>query len=101
MIHQDTCLFVGFLISGRNDLISEIASSASYRLYVNDQGPYLRKLNAGEGVYLGKFIPGITTLEALSLIEANIYSILKKISSRIPFEKYPLYLLGVYQPDAD
>lgn len=100
MTHQEPCLFIGFLINEKDDGVSGVASSASFTLYVNRDGPYLRTLRIGDSVYLGKYMTGIATLETLTLLETNVYSILKKMAPGISYEKYPLYLFGVNNPHA-
>lgn len=46
--------------------------------------------------YLGKFLGTKADLDRIELLEANIYSILKKINSDISCQAVPLVLLTTY-----
>lgn len=61
--------------------------------FVREDDQYLQKVtNASGTIYLGKFIGDKTDLEELHDIEANIYSLLKRIAPDYPFHQTPLRL---------
>ncbi|MGA8165351.1 MAG: hypothetical protein WB791_10105 [Waddliaceae bacterium] len=56
---------------------------------------YLREIIYQEMHFLGKFLGGIANLQHIELVEANIYSLLKRLVPHFSYEEIPLYLFPI------
>ncbi len=56
---------------------------------------YLHKLDhEGQG-YLGKYLGSVVEFSTLELVQAHIYSLLRRLIADYPYEDHPLILLTV------
>jgi len=85
-------LFVGFPA----DLALQTTSSPFIQAStISAESPYLHHYEHHDGVYLGKFISAeYASLAELDLLEANIYSLLKKIDPENARHQPPIYLIS-------
>lgn len=61
--------------------------------FVQQNDHYLQKIVGANGtVYFGKFVGEKTDLQELHAVEANIYSLLKRLAPGFPFQKTALRL---------
>lgn len=98
MIFQDSCLFLGFPLESKEFelYLNNEKGKLLYSLFVDVDGPYLKKVSVKGTPYLGKYLPKSIDSPKLKLTEANIYSILSKIYPDYPFKKTPLRLLALF-----
>lgn len=88
-------LFLGFPVNADfSRLLSEVNPYMT-SLFIQEKGDYLQELVFKNGKYLGKPIENITDFSELELLEANIFSILKKLVPNYPYENTPLVLFTV------
>src|SRR5438105_1590338 len=85
-------LFLGFPIEHDFSLKLDKVNPEIVSLFVKKGGDYLEKINFKGVSYLGKFVGDIADGTALELLEANIYSLLKKLVPEYSYEKIPLLL---------
>lgn len=92
-------LFLGYCTS---PALTHALSSVDFRkvaLFIQDENiQYLSEVvYAGES-YVGKFADQISSIEHLTLLETNIFSILKKLIPTFPFEDSQLLLFPIETP---
>jgi hypothetical protein len=61
-------------------------------LFIQNDDNYLKEIVYHDVRYLGKFAGKISDTSDLKLLEANIYSLLKKMIPDYPYENVPLVL---------
>jgi len=88
-------LFLGFPVDAIYASELEKVNPNLVSQYVQDSDDYLREVIQNELRFLGKNIGKIITLSQLELIEANIYSVLKKLVPDYPYEETPLYVFPI------
>jgi len=94
-------LFFGFPIgaafaSALQNLNPEITA-----LFIREEDAYLQEVYYRERRYIGKYIGHKTELANLELLEANIYSILKKLVPDFPYKDEPLILFPALENPAN
>lgn len=65
------------------------------QLYICEGDNYLQKIEDHGISYLGKHIENCVELSSLQLLEANVYSLLKKIVPDYPYHATPLVILAI------
>jgi hypothetical protein len=86
-------LFFGFYVN--EELADELikVNPKLLALFIQNEENYLKEIEIQNKRYIGKGIESSIDLVSLELLQANIYSLLKKILPTYPFEKSPLILL--------
>lgn len=93
---NDLQLFLGFPLNAALSAVFDHIDPKRKSLFVNEGESYLQEVSVNGTRYLGKPIGRHTDLPQLELLQANIYSLLKKILPEDhPFESIPLVLLTV------
>ena len=92
-------LFLGFLITpSYSDLLSCLPE-AVIKSFVNPSDfNYLQEIECEGRRYLGKIIENGIDLSSLELLQANIYSLLKRLVSDYPYENQSLVLFPIPLP---
>lgn len=88
-------LFLGYPL---NEICSQklaIADFAVKSTFIRPEEPYLQELEFEGTQYIGKYAGESTDLESLELLEANIYSLIKKLLVDYPCDKTSLVLLTI------
>lgn len=87
-------LFLGFPLT--ESLMNKIQGldPRAFDMYVNEKGPYLKKIEYGNQSFLGKSVGSSADIAKIKLLEANIFSILAKILPDYPFKNDPLLLFA-------
>lgn len=86
-------LFLGFPVD--DSLLGSLAQvdEAVKDFFIQQGDCYLQKVTNAKGmVYLGKFVGEKANLQELHAVEANIYSLLKRMTPDFPFEQTALRL---------
>lgn len=85
-------LFLGYPVDRLLAQALETGNSQTAHFYIQNGDPnYLHDVIYEGQRYLGKCVREVTTLSDLVLVEANIYSLLKKINPH-DYEKTPLVI---------
>lgn len=88
-------LFLGFPLSSEFASKLEKTNPYAVSLFIQEKGDYLHEVNFKNGKYLGKFVNNLADFSELELLEANIFSILKKLVPNYPYEQNPLVLFTI------
>lgn len=89
-------LFLGFPI---DDLLAQKLNSVApiiLQSFISEGDHYLKEIMDQGTRYLGKYVPSCIEVSELDHVEANIYSLLKKIEPNYPFHQQPLVLLATF-----
>lgn len=88
-------LFLGFPV---DELFAQALDKVNPNViaqFIQDEDDYLQEITHNEMKFLGKPIGKMIALPQLDLLEANIYSLLKKLVQDFPYEEVPLYLFPI------
>lgn len=88
-------LFLGFPV---DELYAEELSKANPYVvaqFIQKEGDYLREITYQDMRFFGKFLGHIAELQQIELLEANIYSLLKKLVPNFSYQEIPLYLFPI------
>ena len=86
-------LFLGFPVDASlSEALESVDSKLAVLFLENNDAHYLKEVVYQDVRYLGKFAGEITNLANLTLLEANIYSLLKKVVPDYSFRKNSLVL---------
>lgn len=86
-------LFLGFPIDKTfSKELASIDAKVAAMFIRNDTQEYLQEIVFQETRYLGRFAGEMSDSTSLALLEANIYSLLKRIVPHYPSEETPLVL---------
>lgn len=91
-------LFLGFPV---DKLYGEELGKANPHIvaqFIQKEGSYLREITYQDMRFFGKFLGNFTELRKVTLLEANIYSLLKKLVPNFPYQEIPLYLFPIEDP---
>lgn len=90
----NTLLFLGFPIS--SDFASRLNCTPEPILhsFIQDHPDYLQKIEHQGMEYIGKSLEFPVDTRLLELIEANIYSLLRRLVADYSYETTPLCLIG-------
>lgn len=93
-------LFLGFAVDQL--YVDKLAQVNPHLLetFIQKDGEYLSEVQHNEIRFLGKHVGKIVALPQLELLEANIYSLLKKMVPDFPYEEAPLYLFSIIKDDS-
>ena len=69
--------------------------------FINEEGVYLTQAENAGMTFIGKFGDSLATFQELEHLEANIYSLLKKLVPNFPYEETPLYLFPLLEKTND
>lgn len=89
----DLKLFFGFSVDASLEDALTKANSHAVQLFINNSSEYLHEVFHDGKRYVGKFVGQITSPPELELLEANIYSITKKLVPDYDFSLNPAVLL--------
>ena len=94
MYFLDLQLFFGFHVDASfEDALSEANPHAIQLFINNNSSDYLHEVLHEEKRYIGKFAGEMSSPQALELLQANIYSITKKLIPNYNFNLNPAVLL--------
>jgi hypothetical protein len=93
-------LFLGFPIEESFEKKLNLTNPYIVSLFVKKNGDYLQEVTFKTRKYLGKFVGHMTDFSELELIEANIFSILKKLVPDHPYDQTPLVLFTLSDKDS-
>ena len=89
----DLKLFFGFEVEASLEDALSKANSHAVQLFINNSSEYLHEVFHNGNRYIGKFIGEISSPSELELLQANIYSITKKLVPNYDFNLNPAVLL--------
>jgi hypothetical protein len=101
MQYVESSLFLGLRLSGVTQHLLNQMNSRQRKVFINNEGPYLRAVLHEEYLYLGKYAGDKADLAKLKLLESNIYSILNKLIPNFSFQQHPLELLVIPKEETD
>jgi hypothetical protein len=92
----DTQLFLGLPLSDsyQQELSRQPASVRELFIQLHSS-PYLQQLESEGILYLGKYLGSSVEFATLDVVQAHIYSILKKLIPHYSDEEQPLLLLAL------
>lgn len=88
-------LFLGFPVDQEFSFHLQKVNPHLTSLFIQKSGQYLEEVNFKGVSYLGKYAENVTDSSELELLEANVYSLLKKLVPDYSYEKVPLLLFPV------
>jgi hypothetical protein len=88
-------LFFGFLIEADFSAKLQAIDPKIRDLFIQNDANYLQTATHNKKTYLGKFIGKKGELSQLEQLEANIFSLLKKLVPDFPYEKHSLILFSI------
>jgi hypothetical protein len=96
-------LFFGFPVDERYGAALANVDPKIYHLFVdnNANSTYLQLINYRDQQYLGKHLGALIECGTLELLQANIYSLLRKLVPEYSYEEVPLRLLSFIPSEAD
>ncbi len=87
-------LFLGFSVDNECSLALNATNPYIIETFIDNASEYLHEITH-EGIrYIGKLLGAIESYANLELLEANIYSLLTKLSSSYNFKEKPLILFA-------
>lgn len=95
-MHPD--LFLGYPIDSALEKALSAINAERYALFVNEEEIYLKKVEFGGRLFLGKRIQDTSNVPDLKLLEDNVYSLLKAVEPSYPFSLSSLVLFPVSKP---
>lgn len=90
-------LFLGFPANKDFNLALQKVNPAVLAMFIQDNESYLSEITWEGSRYIGKYLDHVADLQTLELLEANIYSLLKKLVPDFPCRQIPLCLFPVLQ----
>lgn len=90
---DDYQLFLGFLLTEPFLAQFNLVSSDLKSVFIHPQ--YLQLIQLEGQTYLGKYLGARVEYPALELMQANIYSLLRRLIYDYPYEQFSLVLLAV------
>ncbi len=92
----DLSLFLGFCVDSPLSDAIDLVDPGVVALFIGSGDAHYLQETMYEGKrYIGKFLGSITDTSTLSLVESNIYSLMKRIVPTYPSGELPLYLISV------
>lgn len=85
-------LFLGFPVDDLYVKALENVNPMVVAQFINEEEGYLSDIMHSNMRFLGKNVGTVVVLPKLELLEANIYSLLKKLVPDFPYQEAPLYL---------
>lgn len=93
-------LFLGFPVDSACELLLAGLDSDIFKIYLNNEEESALTEVIYRGTrYLGKYADEPAPIEDISLLQGNIYSILKKLIPTYPCDTVPLLLFAVEHSD--
>lgn len=90
-------LFLGFPVDKTFAMALQKANPAILAIFIQDNENYLREITWQDTRYFGKYVGKAADLNTLDMLEANIYSLLKKLVPEYPCLQVPLTLFPVLE----
>jgi len=88
-------LFLGFAVDPLFSAQLKDVNPLLIAQYVSENDEQLQEVTYLDIKFLGKSLENLTSLSKLELAEANIYSLLKKLVPKFPYEETSLYLFAI------
>ncbi|HEV8199645.1 MAG TPA: hypothetical protein VGS03_06465 [Candidatus Polarisedimenticolia bacterium] len=83
-IRIDEPVFIGFKASRALRQLLESLGDLEKAYVSRDDGAFLRSVQVGEDLYVGKFVPEAMTTDRVDDIRRNVLSILRKLGPAVP-----------------
>lgn len=91
----DYQLFLGFPIDAAYQALLDKIPDQIRHQFIQNNPDYLQQIYYNQCPYIGKSLGTIIEFPKIELIEANIYSLLRRLVEHYPYEKNPLILLAI------
>ena len=92
----DYQFFLGFpLDSAYKEQLNNISQPLHSLFIQNGSDEYLKQIDYENTSYLGKNLAIVTDIQSIELLEANIYSLLRRLIPHYSYEKHSLILFPV------
>ena len=88
-------LFLGFPCNSEYLAIFQELPASLVKVFVGEDASYLQKIEMENGSFLGKRIGKEVDVEGLKNLEANIYSLLNRLTPDFPVKETSLVLFPV------
>lgn len=89
--------FLGFLVDVDYQLALSSVNQRLIALYIQDSGNYLQEATFQEQRYLGCFLASPCEISHLELMEAHIYSLLKRLIPHHPYHHSTLWFFPMVE----
>lgn len=96
MTTYKTSLFLGLPKTETYEQALKKADPKIVSTFLSNDGKYLYEMSYYETKFIGKHVGEITDIQALQLVESNVYSLLKKLFPELPVDKTPLKLIPIF-----
>ena len=91
----DYKLFLGAEVTDECDQVLKLTNPHLLETFVSEKSEYLQELRLDGTRYLGKCMGEVVNFDDEELVEANVYSLLEKLTSDYDFRKEGLFLLAI------
>lgn len=91
-------LFLGFPCTSEYLVIFKQLPDSLVKVFVGEDASYLQKIEREGAFFLGKRIGKEVDVEGLKNLEANIYSLLNRLTPDYPIKKTSLVLFPISEP---
>lgn len=95
----DSHLFLGFPVDPFFAAQVEKVNPHLLVQYISNSDDQLREIIYQEMRFFGKMLGRIASLDQLELLEANIYSVLRKLVPDYPYSEVSLYVFPIEQSE--
>lgn len=100
MTLPDSTLFLGFPVDEAFSSALEKINPDYFSLFVQSEDAYLKEVHFQGVRYLGKYVNDEEPLTQLGLLEANVFSLLKKLVTDYDYSKTNLVLFALPQKNS-
>lgn len=91
----DMELFLGLSVSPELAQALDQVNPHLRQLFIQDDPSYLQSVETAEGSWLGKRLGSFFDYSQIELMEANIFSLLKRLNEELPVNKEQLQLITI------
>lgn len=96
---HDVALFLGFPIdSSFASAMKKLDPKILDFFFHSSSGDYLLEVSHEGTPYLGKYVEELCSVSEITLLQSNIYSILKKLLPSYPYDDVPLVVFATEKP---
>lgn len=88
-------LFLGHPVDAYYKQLLSEANPKLLSLFIQPEGEYLQQTVYQDQAYLGRFFPCPYHISDMDLLEAHVYSLLKRLVPEYPYEETSLWLFPV------
>lgn len=98
---QDVHVFIGMPLEGLFLATYEAVPAQKRALFVGKDETSLREIQYQDKKYVGRFVPAMSSITDLEMIEQNVFSVLKRLTPEFHFDETPLILFSFPYSESD